>query len=74
MENITFRLRRDYVNISAMMGKQAAQLQQTLSLNLLKSQMATQAAHATVMLEDMENSQPAQAPHPTLGNSVDLSV
>ncbi|PFA64028.1 hypothetical protein CN378_16095 [Bacillus sp. AFS015802] len=58
------------MEISSMMGKQVAELQRTLSMNLLKSQMATQAAQVTVMMKDMQVSQPA--PHPSKGHVVDV--
>ncbi|MCA1056803.1 hypothetical protein LCM10_17710 [Rossellomorea aquimaris] len=57
------------VNVSSIMGKQVAELQHTLSMNLLKSQMSTQAANVTVMLRDMQTN---HAPHPTKGQAVDL--
>lgn len=62
------------MEISSMMASNVAELQRTLSTNLLKSQMATQAAHATVMLNDFMNAQAPtnQSPHPTLGNRIDL--
>ncbi len=55
------------MDISSMMGKQVAELQRTLSMNLLKSQMATQAAQVTVMMKDMQ-----PAPHPSKGHAVDV--
>jgi hypothetical protein len=58
------------MNVSSMMGKQVAELQRTLSMNLLKSQMSTQAAHVTVMLQDMKEAN--AAPHPSKGLSIDL--
>ncbi|RAK21097.1 hypothetical protein B0I26_10349 [Anoxybacillus vitaminiphilus] len=63
------------MNISSMMAKQVSELQHTLNLSLLKNQMATQAAQATVMLEDFAKAQhTAQAPHPTLGKQLDIRV
>lgn len=63
------------MNISSLMSRQLAEMQHVLQLNLLKSQMATKTAHVTVMLEDMAESQPTvQAPHPTLGKMMDVSV
>lgn len=57
------------------MSRQLADMQQVLSINLLKSQMATQAAHVTIMLEDMTEGQTiAKAPHPTLGKTIDTSA
>lgn len=63
------------MNMSAMMGQQLASLQHTLNLSILKSQMASQTALVTTMLEDMNDSQPvAEAPHPTLGKVVDIKA
>jgi hypothetical protein len=63
------------MNISSMMAKQVSELQHTLNLSLLKGQMATQAAQATVMLEDFAKAQHAvQASHPTLGKQIDIRV
>jgi hypothetical protein len=58
------------MNLSSIMGKQVAELQRTLSMNLLKSQMSTQAAHVTVMLQDMHSAN--AAPHPSKGLNVDV--
>jgi hypothetical protein len=58
------------MNVSSIMGKQVAELQRTLSMNLLKSQMSTQAAHVTVMLQDMQAAN--TAPHPGKGLNVDV--
>jgi hypothetical protein len=58
------------MNVSSMMGKQVAELQRTLSMNLLKSQMATQTAQVTVMMKEMQVSQPA--PHPVKGHVLDV--
>ncbi|MCA0150901.1 MULTISPECIES: hypothetical protein [Rossellomorea] len=58
------------MEMSSMMGKQVAELQRTLSMNLLKSQMATQTAQVTVMMRDLQASQPA--PHPSKGHAVDI--
>ena len=58
------------MDVSSMMGKQVAELQRTLSMNLLKSQMATQTAHVTVMMKEMQVSQPA--PHPDKGHVLDV--
>lgn len=58
-----------------MMSANLAHLQQTLNIGLLKSGLATQAAQATVMLEDFAQAQQrTQAPHPTLGHRLDLKV
>ncbi|MGM7636311.1 putative motility protein [Bacillaceae bacterium SAS-127] len=58
------------MELSAMMGKQVAELQQTLSLNLLKSQMATQTAQAIQMMETLPKVQ--AAPHPHKGAAIDI--
>ncbi|MDF0728375.1 polyribonucleotide nucleotidyltransferase [Cytobacillus sp. S13-E01] len=62
------------MDISSIMANNVAEIQRTLSSNLLKSQMATQAAQATVMLDDLTKAQAStqQAPHPTHGNRLDL--
>ncbi|MGM0847321.1 MAG: polyribonucleotide nucleotidyltransferase [Bacillota bacterium] len=61
------------MNLSAMMSRQTAELQQTVSLSLLQSQMASQMAGATAMMENMtEAGQIKDAPHPFKGSSVDL--
>jgi hypothetical protein len=65
----------EMMNISSIMAKQVSELQHTLNLSLLKGQMATQAAQATVMLEDFAKTQQSvQAPHPTLGKQIDIRV
>ena len=38
------------MNLSSIMARQVAELQHTVSLSLMKTQMATQAAQAVVML------------------------
>ncbi len=60
------------MELSSMMGKQVAELQQTLGLNLLKSQMATQTAQAVKMMEALPKSE--QAPHPFKGTAVDMKA
>lgn len=63
------------MDISSLMGAQVSQLQQTVGLSMLKMAQATQAAGAMVMLQDFTNAQAAtQAPHPTLGKQIDISV
>ncbi|QRG67305.1 putative motility protein [Brevibacillus choshinensis] len=63
------------MDISSIMGAQVSQLQQTVGLSMLKMTQATQAAGAMVMLQDFANAQvSAQAPHPTLGKQIDISV
>jgi hypothetical protein len=63
------------MNISELMGKQVAELQHTLNLTLLKSQMSTQTAAVTTMIEDMTSIQKATpAPHPNLGKTVDIKA
>lgn len=62
------------MNLSKLMASNTQQLQHTLNLSLLKSTMNTQAVQAISMLEKM--TQPVDkvtsAPHPTLGNNIDL--
>jgi putative salt-induced outer membrane protein YdiY len=58
------------MTLSSIMGKQVGELQQTVQLSLLQSQLSTQAAQATVMLEKMNE---ASAPHPFKGNHIDVS-
>jgi hypothetical protein len=61
------------MNLSSMMAGQVTELRRTLNLNMMSSQMATQAAHATVMLEDFTQAQATTtASHPTLGNQIDI--
>ncbi|MGG1664397.1 putative motility protein [Brevibacillus sp. NRS-1366] len=63
------------MDMSSIMGAQVSQLQQTVSLSMLKMSQATAAAGAMVMLQDFANAQAStQAPHPTLGKQIDLSV
>jgi hypothetical protein len=67
------------MNISHFMGAQLVQLQHTLSLSLLDMAQATQAAGATVMLEEFAKTQASvqqaiSAPHPTLGTVIDIRV
>ncbi|RNB92638.1 polyribonucleotide nucleotidyltransferase [Brevibacillus fluminis] len=55
------------------------QLRQTMGINLLKTQQATQVAQATAMIQDMANATAgvaasAAAPHPTLGSKLDISI
>ncbi|MFM1651292.1 polyribonucleotide nucleotidyltransferase [Brevibacillus sp. B_LB10_24] len=57
------------------MNFQLSQLQHTVSLGVMKMLQATQIAQATVMIEDMGKMQAAvEAPHPTLGKQLDVSV
>ncbi|WP_409251741.1 polyribonucleotide nucleotidyltransferase [Bacillus sp. SCS-153A] len=61
------------MNLSSMMSKQTAELQHTLNLSLLQSQMASQMAGATAMMENMtEAAGSKDAPHPFKGGSIDL--
>lgn len=59
-----------------MMAANTAQLQHTLNLSLLNSAMNTQATQAISMLDQMTMGEPTQhvtqAPHPTLGTTIDL--
>lgn len=58
-----------------MMAANLAQLKQTLNVSMLKSGISTQAAQATVMLEDFTRAQQSvQASHPTLGHHLDIKV
>ncbi|MCM2589705.1 putative motility protein [Rossellomorea marisflavi] len=54
------------MNLSSIMARQVADLQHTVSLSLMKTQMATQAAQAVVMLQDMK-----KASHPHKGTVID---
>ncbi|WP_019123272.1 hypothetical protein [Brevibacillus massiliensis] len=57
------------------MNFQLSQLQHTVSLGVMKMLQATQIAQATVMIEDLSKTQAtADAPHPTLGKQLDVSV
>lgn len=60
------------MSVSALMGKQVAELQQTVSLSLMQSQLATQTAHATVMMEQLSAATPA--PHPFKGGAIDVKA
>jgi hypothetical protein len=61
------------MNLSAMMSRQTAELQHTLNLSLLQSQMASQVAGATAMMENMTDAAASkEAPHPFKGGSIDL--
>ncbi|OIJ09280.1 hypothetical protein BKP35_17125 [Anaerobacillus arseniciselenatis] len=60
------------------MAANHSQLQHTLNLSLINSSMNTQAAQAITMLDDMAKTQPnsevTSAPHPMLGNNIDIKV
>jgi hypothetical protein len=61
------------MNLSAMMSRQTAELQHTLNLSLLQSQMASQVAGAAAMMENMTEAASAkEAPHPYKGGSIDF--
>ncbi len=64
------------MELSSMMAAQVSQLQQTVSLSVMKMAQATGAAQATVMLNDFTKAQASvqAAPHPTLGKILDVSV
>lgn len=66
------------MDLSSLMGAQVSQLQHTVGLSMLNMAQATQAAGATVMLEDFARAQAnlagTSAPHPTLGQHLDISV
>ncbi|WP_228027563.1 polyribonucleotide nucleotidyltransferase [Bacillus fonticola] len=55
------------------MTQQVSELQTTLGLNLLKSQMATDAAQATKMMESLSETN-SIASHPYKGSSVDVKA
>lgn len=59
-----------------MMAANLAQLKQTLNVSMLKSGISTQAAQATVMLEDFTRAQQSVqvSSHPTLGHHLDIKV
>ncbi len=59
------------MEISSIMAKQTAQLQQTASLSIMNSAMTQQAAGAVAMLEAMNN-QGGTPPHPYKGQAIDL--
>lgn len=60
------------MEISSMMSQQLASLQQTVSMSLLSSSLATNAAQAVVMLDDLQAS--ASAPHPYAGSKIDFKA
>ncbi|MFB1080339.1 putative motility protein [Jeotgalibacillus sp. JSM ZJ347] len=60
------------MEISSIMTKQTAQMQQTASLSILNTAMTTQAAGAVAMLETMNNQGGTPAPHPHKGHTIDL--
>ncbi|MFY0543172.1 polyribonucleotide nucleotidyltransferase [Brevibacillus sp. H7] len=64
------------MNISNYMGAQLASLQHAVSLSVMNMAQTTQAAGATVMLEDFAKAQAGVqgAPHPTLGQRLDVRV
>jgi len=67
------------MDINSMMSSQLSSLRQTVNLSLLNMAKNTEAAGATVMLEDFSKNQAqiqsaAQAAHPTLGKSLDIKV
>lgn len=66
------------MDINSIMGAQLSQLQHTVSFGMLKMVQATQAAGATVMLQDFAETQQSiqqaaqAAPHPSLGKVLDV--
>lgn len=62
------------MTLSSITAGQVSQLQQTLSMNLLQSQIATQAAHVTVMMEDFTQAQASLPSHPSLGSKIDVKI
>lgn len=62
----------------SMIDSQLFQLRQSIGISLMKSQQATQVAQATALIQDMASatagiSAPA-APHPSLGQQLDVSI
>ena len=57
------------MNFSAITANTQAQLKQAMSLSLLNMAKNNATAGATAMIEDMR-----QAPHPTLGKSLDIKA
>lgn len=63
------------MNVNSLMSANLAQLMQTVNISLLKSALSTQAAQATVILNDFTQTQQAIAlSHPTLGRHLDIKV
>lgn len=71
------------MEISKFANDQTMQLQRTLNINVLQSQLNAQAAQAIVMLDGLAESQVSQgqgseqvqaAPHPTSGSVIDLKL
>ncbi|OLN21665.1 hypothetical protein BTO30_13680 [Domibacillus antri] len=62
------------MELSSIMEGQVADLRRTLNVNLLKSQMATQTAAVTAMIQQMPAPAVQEAPHPYKGTVVDVSV
>lgn len=65
------------MNMSDISSAHLSQLQTTLSSSLLKSSMNTQAAHAKVMMDEFTKEQQQQlndAPHPTSGRQIDITL
>ncbi|GEC91877.1 MULTISPECIES: polyribonucleotide nucleotidyltransferase [Brevibacillus] len=63
------------MDINSIMSGQLSQLQHTVSLSIMNMAQASQAAGATVMLDDFSKAQATvQASHPTLGKQIDISV
>lgn len=63
------------MDINSLMSAQLGQLQQTVGMSIMKMAQASQAAGATVMLDDFSNAQATvQASHPSLGKHLDVSI
>ncbi|PRO65381.1 hypothetical protein C6I21_09465 [Alkalicoccus urumqiensis] len=60
------------------MQAQTQQLQHTLSMNLMKSTLSTQAAQSMKMLEELHTAdagnEAPKAPHPDAGSRVDVRL
>lgn len=63
------------MDLSAAMQLNLQSLQHTVQLSMLNKSMANQSTAATMMLQDLSQTQPTNvAPHPTLGNSLDIRI
>lgn len=68
------------MDINSIMSAQLSQLQHTVSVGMLKMVQATQTAGATVMMQDFAKTQESihqsaqTAPHPSLGNTLDIKI
>ncbi|OMP67398.1 hypothetical protein [Domibacillus epiphyticus] len=62
------------MELSSIMSGQLADLRRTLNVNLLKSQVATQTAFVTAMIQQMPATADQGAPHPYKGAALDVFV